>query len=100
MGRYSDTMNKVATQGRHWGHVNHFLVQKVTLLNPVVREQCHQFFIFRVGQASADSLAEELTLPEISDLAPQLPQGAYLQALRFGEGGRPQLFDGNIFQEK
>lgn len=65
IGRYNDEMFWLATRGRHYGHNCHFITQRAAQLNPTVRNQCTQAFIFCVSLSDAKTLADEYNKQEI-----------------------------------
>lgn len=71
IGRYNGPMNKIATQGRHLGHICIFITQRYTQLDPIVREQCGGIVLFNCSKSVAKYWAEEFnddSLLQASDL--------------------------------
>ncbi len=69
-------MQKTATRGRHRGIVNHYIVQRAELLDPTIRGQCSELYLFRVGLDDADRFAKEWGFPELRE-AVHLPKGMF-----------------------
>lgn len=59
IGKYNTEMEFLATQARHWGHDTHFIVQRVTQIDPIIREQCIDAFVFATNERSLKMLSEE-----------------------------------------
>ena len=59
VGKFSDSIREAATKGRHWGHSFFFLAQKATQVEPLVRDQTSNLYLFRSGLQSRKILAEE-----------------------------------------
>lgn len=95
IGRGNSDALRTATGWRHLGHSCHFLVQAPTALNPVVRRQWSGAIAFRIDSGSAETLARELTTPELA-LASKLGQFEYLEAMPFRpvRRGRVEPFRG------
>lgn len=94
--RYDDAMTLTAVQGRHWGHSNFFIVQRLNMLHPDIREQCSQVFLFCSAPKSAEAAAEEFVNDALLE-APSLPRGSYIRCLRFGPDGTKFAERGKIF---
>ncbi len=86
VGHYAGAMRWPATMGRHHGHKSHFITQAPQQLDPVIRAQCSQAFIFRINQSAMKILADEYCQPEILK-AGELEKGEFIYIARFG---RPQ----------
>lgn len=86
VGRYNEAMTLTAVQGRHWGHSNFYIVQRIHMLHPDIREQCSQIFLFCSAPKSAESAAEEFVNDSLLE-APNLKRGEYIRCLRFGPDG-------------
>jgi hypothetical protein len=98
VGRYDETMKATATRGRHYGHSCYYIVQASREINPTIREQCTQLFLFNCGRKTAETLAEDWNQPELAN-APSLLKGEYYRCLRFGADGKPFISKGNAFIE-
>jgi len=85
VGRYSDTMNRLATRYRHLGHRSHFSVQHAPDLALTVREQCAHLFAFRMGPRGARRLAEDWICPQLEEELPRLQPLTCLYVRRSGE---------------
>lgn len=84
VGRYADEMAWCATQSRHWGHRAHFITQRAQQLDPTVRHQCTDLYIFRVSRKDAEILAEEFAQPDLLQAA-SLGQYEFIATGRFKE---------------
>lgn len=92
VGRYNDTMNVLATRGRHWGHTCVFSCQKATQLAPLVRDQCEGLFLFKSGLRSIDLLKDDFACKEI-DRALKFEKGEYLYMTRNMDPVYGNIFD-------
>ena len=81
-GRFDDTMITTATQGRHWGHNNHYISQRATLLSLTIREQCSELYLFAMAKAGCKSLAEDFNKPQLLE-ASEFLDGTYFRCGRF-----------------
>lgn len=52
---------KLAYQGRHWGHMVYFIAQRTAMIPPNARNQCSRVFAFKQQKKDADTLAQEYT---------------------------------------
>ena len=96
VGRYNEAMTLTAVQGRHWGHSNFYIVQRLNMLHPDIREQCSQVFLFTSAKASAEAAADEFANDELLG-APNLNKGHYIRCLRFGPDGGKFAEHGRVF---
>lgn len=83
VGRYNDAMARTATRGRHMGHVNHYIVQRVTQIAPLVRGQCTRIYLFCSSRKDGEILAEEWNRPELAECG-KLARGEYIYAEKMG----------------
>jgi hypothetical protein len=90
IGRYSGPMAWLATNARKWGHKSHFIAQRATQIDPLVRGQCTTIFLFKQSVADSKILASEYVCDELQK-ANTLCQGEY-----FGKVG----VDGKIYKSK
>lgn len=90
VGHYAGPMRWLATMARHWGHKSHFITQAPQTLDPVIRAQCSQAFIFRVNQSAMKILADEYCQPEILK-AGELEKGEFIYVARFGKPRRGRV---------
>ena len=97
VGRYNEAMTLTAVQGRHWGHSNFYIVQRIHMLHPDIREQCSQIFLFCSAPKSAESAAEEFVNDSLLE-APNLKRGEYIRVLRFGPDGGKFAEKGKAFE--
>ena len=82
VGRFDMAMQKTATRGRHWGHKNHYLSQRGTMINRTVRDQCSTIFLFNTALEDCKVHARDWNQPELLN-ASKLPQGHYLTCGRY-----------------
>ena len=91
IGRYAGAMQKVATQSRHWGHKAHFITQRVTQLDPLIRGQCSTLFLFRVTKRDALAMADEFG-QDILKEAHTLAQGECFKVGHYSDPVRFKIF--------
>lgn len=60
LNRWNVNMDKVATQGRHLGHVVHVLTQRGAQVSRTIRDQMSHFYFFRTRRADCKVFAEDL----------------------------------------
>lgn len=77
IGKYSDTMNELATMGRHFGHKCHFITQRSKQLSPHLRDQCSELAIFKQSLADTRDLANEFVEEKINE-AHTLQKGEFI----------------------
>lgn len=90
VGHYAGPMLWLATQSRHHGHKAHFISQAPQMLDPGIRSQCSQAFIFRVNERAMKILADEFCQPAITK-AGELQKGEFLYVARFGTPARGRV---------
>lgn len=49
----------LATRTRHFGHSAFFIVQDIKGLDRVIREQCRDLYVFKIGRKRSFELAED-----------------------------------------
>ena len=61
IGRGADArrLHWLATQARHWGHRTYFIMQRITQVEPLIRSQCSEFYVFRSSMSDAKILSDE-----------------------------------------
>jgi hypothetical protein len=77
IGRYSGAMQWLATNARKWGHKAHFIAQRATQLDPLIRTQCTVLYLFRQSPTDAKILSNDFVVSGLEDAA-ELPKGHYL----------------------
>lgn len=77
----------LGTQSRHWGHRAHFISQGLTQINPKIRSQCENQFVFALTKAEADKLFKE-TGEEMFLKCADLRPGQFFKVAPFSD---PQL---------
>jgi hypothetical protein len=90
IGRYSGAMAWLATNSRKWGHKAHFIAQRAKQIDPIVRTQCTNIFLFKQSLDDSKELSRDFVCDELKS-ASGLSQGEYL-----GKIG----VDGKIFKAK
>lgn len=90
IGRYSGAMAWLATNSRKWGHKAHFITQRATQIDPNVRCQCTNIFLFKQSVADSKILSCDFVAEELKG-AHNLKTGEY-----FGKIG----VDGAIYKAK
>lgn len=96
VGRYDKEMSKVATRGRHWGHIGHFIVQSPSMIDRNVRRNCAGVYAFAMEDGDAETLSKEYIQPMLRE-ASSLNQGEYIHAVRFGKDKKPFAVKGKVF---
>lgn len=91
VGKYDDAMNKTATRGRHWGHMNHYVTQRGVGIARTVRDQCGRLFLFTTALADSRIHAAEWNNDGLLE-ARLLPQGDYFTTSRYGDLQRGSAF--------
>ncbi len=91
VGRYNLPMTETATRGRHWGHVNFYIMQEATQIAPIIRSQCSTIYLFTSSAREGLRMSEEFNAPELMQCT-ALPQGHYMKATRFGGVQRGRVF--------
>lgn len=82
----------LATQSRNRGHKVYFLGQRVLQMQPDVRNNCSEAFVFMQTPADARWFAEQWNLPAIEADAPRLPLGVCLRCSPFSDVTRLRVF--------
>lgn len=77
IGRYAGPMQWVATNSRKWGHKAHFISQRATQLDVLMRTQCSSIFLFKQSVRDAKILSDEFVCPELIH-SHALKKGEYL----------------------
>lgn len=91
IGRYAGPMHALATQSRHMGHKAHFFVQRGSLLDKTVRDQCSILFLFRVSKSDAKTFADEFGWDEL-EKANALEPGECYKVTRFSPPEKFSVF--------
>lgn len=94
VGKYNLATEDTATLGRHRGHINHYIMQRIVQVPPIVRDQCTELFLFRSSRKDGVTLAEEWAIPELEQCA-ELPLLHYFHATRDGTVLRKTLIKGD-----
>jgi hypothetical protein len=91
VGQYDTAMHRTATKGRHWGHANHYISQRGTMIACTVRDQCSHLFLFATALKDSKIHAAEWNA-DILKSANALKQGEYYHSTRFGAVEKIKLF--------
>lgn len=83
---------KTATKGRHWGHRNHYICQRASMISLTIRDQCSELFLFNSGPKDCKTHAEEWNCPAIAEKGPFLKRGEFIRKPRLGEMSLNRLF--------
>jgi hypothetical protein len=67
IGHHNRPAQAPATMGRKKGHLNHFIVQRLTQISPNVRGMCSELYLFRCSRSDALTLADEFNCRELAD---------------------------------
>lgn len=91
VGRFDTEMFWLATQGRHFGHMCHFISQRGQQIAKTVRDQCGRLYLFNCSLSDAKMLADEWNKEELRQ-AHTLEKGEFFIVQRFGAVKRAKLF--------
>lgn len=97
-GTHDSASKKTATRGRHWGHRNHYIAQRSTLIARTIRDQCSELFLFNTGLEDCKMHAAEWNAPPIREHGPHLAVGEYFHKRRMGALSRGNLFRNDLSQ--
>jgi DNA helicase HerA-like ATPase len=92
IGRYAGEMAVIATQSRHFGHKAHFLTQRGSQLDKLIRDQCSTLFLFRVSKGDAKTFADEFGYEDILQ-ANSLAPGECFKVTRFSPPKKISIFN-------
>lgn len=67
IGHFNREAQAPATMGRKKGHLNHFIVQRLTQISPNVRGMCSELYLFRCSRSDALTLADEFNCKELAE---------------------------------
>lgn len=84
IGRYGQSMNRLATTSRKWGHRCHFIAQRAKQIDVTTRTQCSNVFVFKQSLDDTKELAKEFVADGLKQ-AHKLKKGEYLY--KFGVDG-------------
>ena len=96
VGRYDKEQSMTATRGRHWGHICHYIAQRASMIARNVRSQCSEVYAFTCETKDSETLSAEFVQPALLQ-CPELLQGEYIRAVRFGADRRPFYEKGKVF---
>ncbi|MDH4379167.1 MAG: hypothetical protein QE263_04605 [Vampirovibrionales bacterium] len=65
-GQYNKTMSKLATRGRHNGHICVFIAQRATMINVNIRANCNNLFIFKSCVDDCKILANDFAVSDLT----------------------------------
>lgn len=97
IGRYAGQMNEVVTMARHWGHETHVITQMPQQIDPIVRGQLREFYVFNSPKSVCVMFNEELGHPELLK-ARFLPMFHFYKCRRFhpAESCKIDVVTGNV----
>jgi energy-coupling factor transporter ATP-binding protein EcfA2 len=82
IGRYNYEMEKVATMGRHYGHLAYFIAQRAKQISLTVRCQCSNVFVFKSSASDIKDIDNEFVCKgELFKNVENLKKFEYLYAL-------------------
>lgn len=90
---YPALITRTATRGRHRGHRNHYIAQRATLINPTIRDQCSELFLFNSGLEDCKVHAAEWNAPDLRTHGPFLKTGEFFHKKRMGELNKISMFN-------
>lgn len=70
-------MERLATEGRQWGHKCYFITQRVKQVSTTIRTQCSEIVIFKQSLNDTKDLADEFVEPLINQ-ANTLEKGEFI----------------------
>lgn len=91
-GQHAKEVIKTATKGRHFGHRNHYITQRMSSISKTIRDQCSTLALFTSGKKDSMLHAEEWAHDELRE-AHTLTQGEYFLIERYGRRERRKLFE-------
>lgn len=91
-GQYAKETWWLATQARHWGHKSYFISQRANMVAKNIRDNCKDLFCFRISPSDAKLLADDFCFRDLEN-APQLMQGEFFYAPRYGEIKKLSAFE-------
>lgn len=80
-----------ATTARHWGHQTTFIAQRATMLDPNIRSNCGNIFVFKVSFSDSKTLADDFA-DETLRSAHNLAKGEYYQKIGMSAAERLRVF--------
>jgi hypothetical protein len=90
IGRYARDFGWLATDSRHNGHLALFGTQRLTGLDPIIRDNCSYIYGFTCSYSNAKILASDFVCDEFLK-CPNLPLGSYIYL---------DLMTGKVTQDK
>lgn len=94
IGRNAKEMMVVTTKSRHFGHKAHLICQRAAQIDPNVRHQCTDFYIFAQSPYDAEVFAQENKWGDKLLHLADLNQGEYLHFTRFKSPEKFSIFTG------
>lgn len=93
VGQYNKEMFWLATRARHYGHNSHFIVQRVSQISPIVRDQCRFLFMFSTNIKVCKTLADDFNEERLLE-GNMLEQGEcfYVQKMKKAEFKKFNVF--------
>lgn len=93
VGRYNKQTAFLANQSRHMGMACYFILQGATQVDPTLRGNCSDVFLFACATPIFEKISVEWNKPQLLKIAP-LDRGEFLHIPRFGEIRRYRLTPG------
>lgn len=84
VGQYDKIMHKLATRGRHNGHICMFLAQQYKMIAKNIRINCQNLFLFKISEKNAALIEEEFATNGLEKAA-LLPRFHCLAVIDDGE---------------
>jgi len=92
IGRYGGIMNRLATNSRHYGHNAHFISQRAKQIDPTIRSQCSNIFLFKQSLYDTKDLSNEFVSQGLMQ-AHTLKKGEYIYKIGVdGETKKGRIF--------
>lgn len=79
-GAKAQAMAWLTTTARHWGHRTFLIAQRAQQVEPTLRDQCSEAFVFRQSLRDAKLLADQFADETLLQAA-TLPQGTFIHAI-------------------
>jgi GTPase SAR1 family protein len=91
IGHYEKEMFKLATRGRHCGHICFFIAQRAKLIHPTVRNNCGAAYIFNQSFDDCKMLSNDFNDAKIIEAA-NFVEGEYFYKRRMRDIKKFKLF--------
>lgn len=91
IGKFAGEMMWLATRGRHYGHVCHFIAQRAKMVDVNVRSNCSVLNMFKQSVDDSKLLASEFAQPELKN-GNTLQQGEFYYCNTFSDVTKYKIF--------